>query len=525
MTSMIFISYIFFLSISNMNSWDPKYEPPREPEMVIPELTDDVIKVALANFIQHSTGLSALSTLQNESNLQIISYKAKYCDITSRLQNLRTYFLKVNFQLSKENHHIKLLLKLQNQDINNNNLDKISTAKNQLFIKEIIFHGCIVPKMKDFMPSNRCELPIPDCYLAKSNDKTLYHCTQSSPCCFLTGNVDILVLEDITKEGYQPLNSYFDKAHLKLAIKSLAQLHGMSVILNRRGSSHNKSLTQIFPVLTEETYHNKQVNTQWYEQFTSALEIFSAIGPVMDEEVLLSGRDLSKCVSVMMKELWDILEDTLKPSTTHVNALCLTYCDLNSFTFSYNDQKIPVSCKIIDYQNIKFSRPVIDLVQLLYNCTQNDLQHDSLDHFIDYYHDTLLETMRISHQKYHPTLQLPSGLLSLAELKETYRECRILGAARRALLTSFACLLDYDPYTSFERNANIRFAAEDLMTKHVQLPSHSELKKKAFEAFKENPHYRVMMYRTMGDLLQCIAERTNCERIEPHSNCPHPNPQ
>jgi hypothetical protein len=508
-----------------MTFWNPKCDhelSTNDNDFEIPCLTKEDLKVAVVNYVHlHKSGSEFLPTKKDQDILQIIDYSAVPIDQLFNTCNI--YKLSVNFTASDGKHTVNFILKVQNPEIDKGN--RLMVHQRQTYLKEITFYGCIIPKMKEFLPWHHNELPFPHCYLAKSKDQSMHCCNakHASPCCFLPGSADILLVEDVTRVGCFKLTKEFSLAHVKLAVRSLAKLHAMSVELNRRGLSHGCTLAQTFPSLTEETMYSKHFNIDWHTKFTAGMQIFSAIGPLMDNEILLPGKDISPVVSVMMKDLWGLLKEILQPHAEHLNALCLTECDIKSFSFSNDDQHSVRSCKIIEFQHIKYSRPAVDLVNLLYNCTSPDIRSQNWKYLLEIYHEEFHQVISKCHLKYHPTLPLPVGLLSLAELQAAYHECEILGATRRAIETSFACLFEYDPYTS-DPQENLYLQAQQFVN-YQHLPSRSDLRQRAMHAFKTDPRYKAQMYKYLGRLLECLARTVNCNRAELHFKCPHPKLQ
>jgi len=237
------------------------------------------------------------------------------------------------------------------------------------------------------------QVPVPECYLARSRDQdALRQSAKSSPCCLIQGLTDLVILEDLAGEGFETCLPPFDGAHLKLAIKALAHLHGLSVYLNRRGSSHNLSVPQSFPTLVPETFYSKRSNPTFYTQVQLALQIFSAVGPLLNQDMLVPGKDVSKVVRLMMSSLWDILEDIMKASADHVNAICVVACDPDNFVFSSDDKRNPTACKILKFNHAKYTRPMTDFVSLIYNCSRAGFSSDEYQHLVDYYHEEFLGT-------------------------------------------------------------------------------------------------------------------------------------
>lgn len=120
----------------------------------------------------------------------------------------------------------------------------------------------------------------------------------------------------------------------------------------------------------------------------------------------------------------------------------------------------------------------------------------------------------------------------MQELRETFAECRLLGAAHRAVITSFGCLLNFDDPDREEFIEHVdpevpmhHLVWRRFMEGRIVVPQTLEILRKAAEnAVKTNPSYRAAIFQSLSDLLVCLSSRIHCDLPEPHINCPHPKP-
>ncbi|CAB3380140.1 Hypothetical predicted protein [Cloeon dipterum] len=498
-----------------MAYWAVDVSENKPDRITIPELTSSDLKVAVATYRSSKDSDSETK----DRSARVLNYEA------SPLRSTTGYNLRVLYRVVDERFTVNFQLRYVKNDA--------CKTEKETFRKELLFFGCVMPKVKQFLPYHQSKVPVPDCFLARSHDdEALRQSAKSSPCCVVKGSTDLIIIEDLINEGYEPCQPPYDMVHLELAIKSLAHLHGLSVYLNRRGNNHNLSIPQCFPSLVPETFFSKRYNPVLYSQFQMATHIFSAVGPMLNQEMLVPGKDVVPVVRLLMSGLWEVVEDVMKASATHINALCVVDCDAANFLFSYDDRRVPIACKISKFRNAKFTRPITDFVSLIYNCSMGGFSSDQYQHLCDVYHDDFVNTFKKCHIKFHSTLPLPAGLLSMQELRQTFAECRLLGAAQRAVLTSFGCLLNFDDPDAEDHLVHVdtdmpmhHLVWHKLLEDKINLPSNlADLRNVAVKTLQNNPYYRSSMFESLSDLLTCLSARIYCELPEPHKRCPHPNP-
>ncbi|XP_078685859.1 uncharacterized protein LOC144918726 [Branchiostoma floridae x Branchiostoma belcheri] len=217
-------------------------------------------------------------------------------------------------------------------------------------------------KIKDFDKLCCMEaLPVPKCYF-----------TASDP----TSKKSVRVLENLQSQGYS-INPYpqpLGLEEMKLAVGALAQVHGLSHLLELRSGS---PLSDRYDWIVD-IYTCKQ---QWYYKYYQ--EGLKNLGSAFPEhEQLLAG--LRKVDGVGM-----VREAAENPA--RVKVLCHADCWNNNIMFKYEDGK-PIDVKLVDWQLVAYRPPTFDLVVLFMYQTW-DIFHNHRDAILEHYYQELQKTL------------------------------------------------------------------------------------------------------------------------------------
>jgi hypothetical protein len=117
-----------------MSYWAVKINEPKIPEVQVPELTSSDLKIAVAKYRadRNTDGEHEGRTVK------VLNYEA-----VPMLGN-RAYHLRVVYSVNQEQFNVKFLLKLVR--------DAAPKTEKETFRKELVFFGCIMPKVLQFLP-------------------------------------------------------------------------------------------------------------------------------------------------------------------------------------------------------------------------------------------------------------------------------------------------------------------------------------------------------------------------------------
>lgn len=106
--------------------------------------------------------------------------------------------------------------------------------------------------------------------------------------------------------------------------------------------------------------------------------------------------------------------EMVKPSKKYRNIVC--HGDIWANNLMYDDKK---SCLLIDFQFIRYTPQVLDLLQLFYQNSSKDFREKHEKELIEFYYSVLEETVRKN--------DLEADLPSLKEVLAAYEDLRIFG--------------------------------------------------------------------------------------------------
>ncbi|XP_068081390.1 uncharacterized protein [Anabrus simplex] len=226
-----------------------------------------------------------------------------------------------------------------------------------------------------------------------------YHCPQPNA----------LVLEDLRPLGYKMANrrTQLDLEHCKVALRTLARFHGMSVALYKEDPSYIEEYKETtFSEETRDAARNvmyfpikdlSEVVLKWpgYERFSEKL------------------RNLSNtCIDKMIELLKP------RPGTLRV----LNHGDIwtNNILFKYSETTGEViDCRLVDFQLCRFASPALDLQFFFYTTPQSEVRLKHYDDMLRVYHETLCDTLK--------SLGCEEDLISFQELQAEMEYNRLNG--------------------------------------------------------------------------------------------------
>jgi Ecdysteroid kinase-like family len=109
--------------------------------------------------------------------------------------------------------------------------------------------------------------------------------------------------------------------------------------------------------------------------YERGMRVIGALGPHMEPQHLLPGRDVSKVVRFLQRHLYRLLEDILTPHPEHFNTLCHTnLLDGSNLLFVLDQRHRPVQCRLVGLGQVRYCRPAVDLALVLYCIGDRDVR-------------------------------------------------------------------------------------------------------------------------------------------------------
>ncbi|XP_011192723.1 uncharacterized protein LOC105218687 [Zeugodacus cucurbitae] len=246
----------------------------------------------------------------------------------------------------------------------------------------------------------------------------------------------VILMEDLQPHNFKNVNRLegLDIEHTKCALKKLAQLHAASAVrVEVKGEYPGIVCVGVYTDdVLKMLEHMSKTMTSLYMECVRTYE---------GHEVYYDS--LKRTCENFMSELCQLL----KVDTNEFNVLNHGDFWANNIMFQHDDAGKVKETYFVDFQCVRYGSPVTDLYYLLLSSTNLDLKLKYFDYFVKYYHDNLIEYLKLlKYPKRLPTLkeihidllkksfgavsiimiQMPLALLELTEAADL---CSYLGTS------------------------------------------------------------------------------------------------
>ncbi|XP_069675924.1 uncharacterized protein [Periplaneta americana] len=245
--------------------------------------------------------------------------------------------------------------------------------------------------------------------------------TQGSGIPYLTSRCiysepDILVFEDLKSTGYKMADRRegLDIPHCKMALKSLAVFHAMSMALHEKDPKCFMNFGEGFyreerrPILENHLVPGVQylaaVVERWpgYERF---------------------GEKIRRVAETAVDKIIEIV----KPRNGSLSVLNHGDFWVNNILFRYSDSGEVANVKFVDFQVSRFSSPGLDLQYFMYLSPSEEVRFQYMDDLLEFYHNELRKSLKI--------LRCDHIEFTLQQLKNEFEEKAFFG-----LISTFTLL-------------------------------------------------------------------------------------
>ncbi|XP_055907481.1 uncharacterized protein LOC129942526 [Eupeodes corollae] len=205
---------------------------------------------------------------------------------------------------------------------------------------------------------------------------------------------EFFIFEDLVEGGFGR-NSRSNLPTFDLAItalKALAKYHAMSFVVQAKRP-------KLFEKLIGELRFNDNLYTPNMDQVTIEFAkkyVRRTKSMIADDKHRSNRTELLKVVQ--------IFEDTFKEIALKAvdGGECAPYSVIchgdfwnNNILYRYDERNNPIEAKLIDFQMSRYASPVLDIVHYLFACTEKALRDEHFDEFMDTYHRTLSDHLRL----------------------------------------------------------------------------------------------------------------------------------
>lgn len=211
------------------------------------------------------------------------------------------------------------------------------------------------------------------------------------PKCYRTVDVDInegLIFEDLDIRGFITIDRRTEEItaeHVLLVMRVLGKFHAISFALkDQQPEKFNEIASNLDEVFVRR--HDAHMRACFTKQ---AECVFTALAAEEDADLLVKVKELYE------KEAIDIAADCLDLELTGP-ATVITHGDAwqNNTMFRYDSNGKPVDVSFLDWQTVRRSSSIIDIVYYVFCCTTKELRDAHYESFLMTYHDSLSAQIR-----------------------------------------------------------------------------------------------------------------------------------
>ncbi|XP_047517090.1 uncharacterized protein LOC125057440 [Pieris napi] len=223
---------------------------------------------------------------------------------------------------------------------------------------------------------------------------------------------ETLVMEDLTASGYEMFDRFktFDFNYAKEAVRQLAKLHALSIA---------------FSIESPDEFEEKTAKLTMKNNMDS----LSGVIEGMLKKVMLSLREEFKDrVQLFLKETMTV--EKMNYLTKPHRRMVLGHGDFRASNIMHKmNEDGTYKVIIIDYQTLHRTNPILDLVYLIFNGTDQAFRSEYLQKTIDHYYTELTASLKLFHIN-------PDEVYSREDFDYDYKEVLPYG-----LIISFMLLL------------------------------------------------------------------------------------
>lgn len=205
----------------------------------------------------------------------------------------------------------------------------------------------------------------------------------TSRCIYSVPN--ILVLEDLDHLGYKMADrrSGLDLRHCQLALRSLAQFHGMSVALHRKDPSSMSLFNEVF--------YKEEQRTLLSSSFETGLQTLASVVAKWPGFERFAEKIRKMAETLVTKTI-----EVVKPKDGSLSILNHGDFWTNNILFKCpSGSEVPEEAMFIDFQISRFSSPALDLQYFMYTSPSQEVRFEHMNDLLETYHTELRKTLKM----------------------------------------------------------------------------------------------------------------------------------
>lgn len=205
----------------------------------------------------------------------------------------------------------------------------------------------------------------------------------TSRCIYSVPN--ILVLEDLNHLGYKMADGRggLDLLHCQLALRSLANFHGMSVALHRKYPSSMSLFNEVFYKEEQRTLLSSTIEPG-IQTLASVVAKWPGFERFADKIRKMAETTVNKAIEVV------------KPKDGSLSVLNHGDFWANNILFKYSSgSEVAEEAMFVDFQISRFSSPALDLQYFMYTSASQEVRLQHMDDLLETYHAELRKTLEM----------------------------------------------------------------------------------------------------------------------------------
>lgn len=247
--------------------------------------------------------------------------------------------------------------------------------ENHGFRREAAIFSVLLPNYAKYVPNYSVNF-VPHFFYNKSNE--------------------LLVFEDLRATGYKIANkpslNLLDLEHIQLTLKALAEFHAGSLLYE-----HYKGLELGRPFSIEEEMKEFLIEPLITENYTMARDFCYAslkgLTALVDliPNLKLEPEEFKRKLDELLKRSFEIMKERKK----FKSVVCHGDMWAKNVLYKY-DNNVPLHCKLVDFQLIRYFPPAHDVLLFLYITTSAEMRQHHFHWLLKYYHNCLGAVVRKS---------------------------------------------------------------------------------------------------------------------------------
>ncbi|XP_011502835.1 PREDICTED: uncharacterized protein LOC105366189 [Ceratosolen solmsi marchali] len=327
--------------------------------------TNSAKMLSIKNIISHDVAkMIAVRAFGDDESIEIINHRlANYSKNTvGFLGNHQR--LEITVKKNKGDHEFVKLSFFVKSVPHDSSEQTFFIKQRRVFNQESEFFNEVLPQLLEITTVGKIEPWAPKCYLA---------------------NTDIIVLEDVRTNGFTMREiKIFKGEDLKSAVKAMARFHAASMLLEKK---LGKPLNEVYPKVCVEQIFIEQIMELTLDLLESLI------------------KDIAKRNKRTTSGVREHMERVYKYMITGGQDKCRVLCHGDAWpnNLMLDSSEVP-KCLLVDYQMVRYAPRMIDVIQLVYLSTTQEIRRCEERDVIEAYWDELCETLR----KCNPTLKRPN---------------------------------------------------------------------------------------------------------------------